>query len=77
MVTFLRCLALGAKRRRVFLLIMLVCWLIATGAVFVSPGLGNLALTGRAVFLPFLPFIIPPFSLIVVYLDGKRANRMT
>ena len=58
----------------VFVLLMSVCFAIATIAVFVVPGLERLALTGRAVFLPFLPFVIPPLVAAVVFHEGYKVK---
>ena len=58
----------------VFVLLMSVFFAIATIAVFVVPGLESLALSGRAAFLPFLPFLIPPFVTAAVFYEGYKVK---
>jgi hypothetical protein len=64
------CLLTGARRRSLFLFIMSACFLLSFVPVFVYPGLHHLSLSGKGAFLPLLPFIIPPFAVLVVFSEG-------
>ena len=74
MKEMISCLLTGYRESKRFAFLMIGTFVLSCAMLLQFPGAGGSA-SGRGTLLPLVPFVVPPFTLVVLVLSGRAIKR--